>query len=424
MSESPRSRRNIVIILLLLLLALLALILFRCSCSSPKKLPTQPLATEAVPTASTGAPQPTEIQKPKDEILTPATIVVPAVVKAGAAFTVQWTGPNNPEDYLTIVVKEAPEQAYANYQQTRLGSPLELTAPMQAGGYEVRYVAARSKKILGRASIEVKPVEATLTAPEEAVAGTVISVGWTGPNNAGDYVTVVPKGTPDGQYGNYTETAKGALLNLTLPPTAGEAELRYMSAQGRLVLGRRAIKIVAAAVSLVAADEAIAGSLLTINWTGPKNAGDYITIVAKTKPDGQYGNYTEVSKGSPLTVLVPIEPGEAELRYMTGQGAKVLARRGLQVIAAKVSLDAPSEIVAGAPVSVAWSGPNHGGDYITIVAKSARDGQYAAYANTTAGSPLKISAPKETGEVEVRYMSGQGSKVLARRTITIVPKTE
>lgn len=424
MPESPRSRRNVIIILALLLLALLTLILFRCSCRSPRKLPIQPSATKPTPTASAVAPEPPETQKAPEEILTPATIVVPPTVKAGATFSVQWTGPNNPEDYLTIVVKDSPEGAYANYQQTRVGSPLELTAPMQAGGYEVRYVAARSKKVLGRTLIAVDAVEATLTAPEEAVLGTVISVGWTGPNNAGDYVTVVPKGTPDGQYGNYTETSQGALLNLTLPPTAGDAELRYMSAQGRLVLGRRAIKIVAPSVNLAAAEEAVAGSLLTINWTGPNNAGDYITIVAKTKPDGQYGNYSNVSAGSPLTVLVPIEPGEAELRYMTGQGSKVLTRRALRVVAAKISLEAPAEGVAGLPVSITWTGPNHSGDYITIVAKGARDGHYAAYTNTTAGSPMKIAAPKETGEAEVRYMSGQGSKVLARRTITIVEKTE
>lgn len=425
MPESPRSRRNIIIILALLLLALLTLVVFRCSCSAPKKLAIQPVATKSAPTAPAVAPEsPREAPKAPEEILTPATITAPTTVKAGAAFSAQWTGPNNPEDYLTIVAKEAPEGAYANYQQTRVGTPLELTAPMQSGAYEVRYVAARSKKVLGRAPITVESVEATLTAPEEAVLGTVISVGWKGPNNAGDYITVVPKGTPDGQYGNYTETSAGALLNLTLPPVAGDAELRYMSAQDRLVLGRRAIKIVAPSVSLAAAEEAVAGSLLTINWTGPKNAGDYITIVAKAKPDGQYGNYSNVSAGSPLTVLVPIEPGEAELRYMTGQGGKVLARRDLRVIAAKISLEAPSEAIAGLPVSITWTGPNHGGDYVTIVPKTARDGHYAAYTNTSAGSPLKITAPKEAGEAEVRYMSGQGSKVLARRPITIMAKTE
>jgi Ca-activated chloride channel family protein len=158
---------------------------------------------------------------------------------------------------------------------------------------------------------------------------------------------------------------------------------------------------------------------LNVNWTGPGNSGDYITIVAKTKPDGQYGNYGVLSKRSPVAVLVPIEPGEAELRYMTGQGAKVLARRALRVVVAQIILEAPDEALAGQSVTVTWSGPNFGGDYITIVPKKTPDGQYAAYANASGGSPLKIVAPKALGEVEVRYMSGQGSKVLARRPLVI-----
>lgn len=425
MSDSNKTRRNVFAILALLLLALIALVLFRCSCRAPGN-PEPPLPVANSPQAVSAAIPAPAVSGPKipDEVLTPATVQAPVKVKAGAVFSVQWTGPNNPDDYVTIVPKGAPDSAYTNYQPTRLGNSLELTAPMEPGEGEVRYVASRSKKVLGRAAITVEAVAATLTAPDEAVLGTVIVVGWTGPNNPGDYVTVVPKGAPDGQYGNYTETARGAALNLTLPPIAGDAELRYMSGQGRFVLGRRVIRVLTPAVSLSAADEAIAGSTLTVNWTGPNNSGDYITIVAKTKPDGQYGNYSVVSKGSPLTVLVPIEPGETELRYMTGQGGKVLERRALRVVAAQIVLDAPAEVVAGTTVAVTWSGPNHGGDYITIVPKSTRDGQYAVYANTNGGSPAKIAAPKEIGEAEVRYMSGQGAKVLGRRAVTVVANAE
>lgn len=423
MSDSSSSRRKIVVILALLLLALIALLFFRCSCRAPKDQPL-PASSPKLAEPAVAVPQPAPAPKVPDEVLTPATVQAPTSVQAGAAFSVQWTGPNNPEDYVTIVAKDAADEAYASYELTRVGAPLKLTAPMDPGECEVRYVAARSKKVLGRAPIAVVPVAATLTAPDEAALGTVVAVTWTGPNNAGDYVTVVPKDTPDGQYGNYVETSYGATLNLTMPPTAGEAELRYMSGQGRRVLGRRPINVTTPEVSLTAAAEAVAGSQLTINWTGPKNAGDYITIVPKTKPDGQYGNYTDASKGSPLTVLVPIEPGEAELRYMTGQGAKVLTRRALQVVAAQISLDAPAESVAGAPVLVTWSGPNHPGDYITIVPKGTPDGQYAGYANTSSGSPAKIVAPKNAGESEIRYMSGQGAKILSRRSISIAAKTE
>jgi Ca-activated chloride channel family protein len=120
-------------------------------------------------------------------------------------------------------------------------------------------------------------------------------------------------------------------------------------------------------------------------------------------------------------VLVPIDPGEDELRYMTGQGDKVLARRALRVVAARITLAPPAEAEAGSPVLVLWTGPDYPGDYITIVEKSKPDGQYGNFVNSRQGSPAKILAPKETGEAEVRYMSGQDGKVLARHPITIVP---
>jgi Ca-activated chloride channel family protein len=179
---------------------------------------------------------------------------------------------------------------------------------------------------------------------------------------------------------------------------------------------------VGATATLAAAGETIAGSNISIEWTGPNNRGDYLTIVARARPDGQHGNYAYTSKGSPLAVLVPIDPGDYEVRYLAGQGDKVLARRALQVVAARITLEPPAEAEAGASVAVVWTGPNFSGDYLTIVEKPKPDGQYGNFVYSRQGSPAKILAPKEPGEAEVRYMSGQGGKVLARQPIRIVPK--
>ena len=70
---------------------------------------------------------------------------------------------------------------------------------------------------------------------------------------------------------------------------------------------------------------------MSITWTGPNNSGDYITVVAKGTPDGQYGAYTVTSEGSPLKVKAPKEAGDGEIRYMSGQGGKVLARVGIRI---------------------------------------------------------------------------------------------
>ena len=105
-------------------------------------------------------------------------------------------------------------------------------------------------------------------------------------------------------YRSYSASVKQALINGLL---AGGAELRYMTGQGGRVLARRALEIVAAEVTLSAADEAAVGSAVAITWTGPNNPGDYLTVVAKETPDGQYGDYTATSAGSP-TPLAPQGP--------------------------------------------------------------------------------------------------------------------
>jgi hypothetical protein len=415
---SNPSRRNVIIIVLLALLVLIIFLLVRCRQPVPvaENRPSTPTAAAAVPPPAAAAPA----AKEPDEVLTPATVQAPLQVGAGSVFPVTWTGPDNKGDYVTIVRQDAPTGTSGSYRLTREGRALELTAPIEPGDCEVRYVTGRSQTILGRAPVTVTPITATLEAPAEATLGTTLTVKWTGPNNQGDFVTIVPKGKPDGQYENYTYAAKGSPLAVLVPILPGDAELRYMTGQGNKVIARRPLTIIAPEVSLSAPAETVAGSNLNVTWTGPNNSGDFITIAPKGKPDGQYGNYTYTAKGSPLIVLVPIMTGDAELRYMTGQGNKVLARRPLAIIAAEVNLSAPAETIAGSNLNVTWTGPNNQGDFIAIAPNGKPDGQYGNYTYTAKGSPLIVLVPIMTGDAELRYMTGQGSKVIARRPLTIV----
>lgn len=416
-----RRKRTFLVVLLIVIVAI-ATLLTRCACQNtpaPSDTPPQP--------APAGAPQPsapstiTPGSPEPEEALTPATLTAPERVLAGATFTVSWTGPDNRADYVTVVRKDAPDRDVGLYQETKLGRSLELTAPVEPGPHEIRYVAGRSRTILARAAIDVTPAAATLSAPAEVILGAPFSIAWTGPNNKGDYITVVAKGAPDTEYTSYTDADKPSPQTLTAPTAAGDAELRYITGQKKIVLARRALRVVMPQVSVSGPAEATAGTTIEVAWTGPSNTGDYVTVVAADLPDGKYGNYTLTSTGSPLKLQMPIMDGAAELRYMTGQGAKVLARAPIKVVAAKVTLAAPAEGAADAPVSITWTGPNNTGDYITIVTKDTPDGRYGDYAPTTKGSPLSVKLPKTAGDAEIRYMTGQGGKVLARLAIKVTP---
>lgn len=357
---------------------------------------------------------------PAVERLGPATITAPASVLGGAEFQVAWTGPDNPGDYLSIVRANARDEAYANYSYTRQGSPLTITALIEAGPAEIRYVTGGSHTILARAAVGITAPEVTLQAAAEAPAGGRIEVTWTGPANAGDFVTVVATGASEGDYAGYVDAKDGSPAAITVPIEPGACEIRYVSGQGRKVLARRPLRVVSTEVTLAARDEAAAGETVAVDWTGPANPGDYLTIVPADFPDERYAEYSDASRGSPASMRVPIDPGPCEIRYVSGQGRRVLARRPINLVALQVTLDAAEQVAAGAPVEIAWTGPNFRGDYITIVPKGFAEGRYAEYADASHGSPLEVSAPIDPGDAEIRYVAGQGARTLARRPIVVL----
>jgi hypothetical protein len=367
---SSRSRFAVFASLLLLIALLLLLFLGRCSPAvAPAAVnPVRPATAVPPPSPAREYPPGVVAASPaREEVLSAATV----------RFPVEWTGPGNPGDFVAVAKPDSTAAMYEHYQDTKAGPVLELLAPHEPGTWEVRYVTARTRTVLARAPLRVSPVGAEVAAPAEVIAGAVFTTTWRGPNNPGDYVTVVPKGAPDSQYNSYVDTARGSAVELTAPIEPGEAEVRYVTGGRAQVLARRTVRVTAAAVTIDAPASAVAGAPVTI------------------------------------------EPGAAEIRYMSGQGAKVLARRGIQITAAIIQLSAPGQAAAGSSVSVTWTGPDHPGDYLTIVAQGAKDGAMFRMSATTRGSPAKVDAPPQPGPAEIRYMSGQGNRVLGRTPIEL-----
>jgi Ca-activated chloride channel family protein len=214
-------------------LAAIVFLFTRCSRVTSPVATTEPAAPSRGPekaAAATPAAQP-------PEVLTPAFLKVPAQVIAGATFPAEWTGPNNTGDYLTVVRPTSDSAAYQNYRDTRDGSPLELTAPIEAGEWEVRYVTVKSKTVLARAPLTVTPSGAVLSAADEVVLGAPVTITWTGPSNAGDFITILPKNAPDNQAGEYADTAKGSPLVIHAPVQPGDAG-KSRSARPKFLLVR------------------------------------------------------------------------------------------------------------------------------------------------------------------------------------------
>lgn len=65
---------------------------------------------------------------------------------------------------------------------------------------------------------------ATLEGPSSAGVGSTVDVKVTGSTNERDFVTIVPKGSREGTYGDY-QYVKAAALKLKVPVKPGEYEI-------------------------------------------------------------------------------------------------------------------------------------------------------------------------------------------------------
>jgi Ca-activated chloride channel homolog len=266
--------------------------------------------------------------------------------------------------------------------------------------------------------------------PNPPIAGGKVTVSFSGAPNSGskDWVTVVPKSEPDYIYYDwqYIKGVSGT-LDLNVPDELVELEARYHLANpdgSTRVIGRSAAftpKRIAA--SLEAPSEALGGSKIEVKWSGPNNERDYVTVVAKGAPEGAYLNYKYTRDGNPVSITMPTDPGEYELRYSSDSSGKTLASRPITVKAAAYGLEAVNEAPAGSRISVKWTGPNNERDYVTIVKKGAAEGAYLDYKYTRDGNPVQISTPREPGDYELRYSSESSGKTLFSRPIKLVAAT-
>lgn len=353
--------------------------------------------------------------------VTPASASLdgPEQIAAGSPFEVAWTGPDNRNDFITIVAPDASDRSYLSYHYTRSASPASLTAPVEAGLYELRYVTGQEGQVLTRQAIEVTEVSATVSGPAQIGAGSAFEVEWTGPANARDFITIVAEGAHDRSYLSYGYASSGSPATLRAPDQPGSYELRYVTGQSNKVLARQVTLVTEVEASVTGPEQVAAGSTIEVNWSGPDNRGDYLTIVPAGAPDRQYLSYAYTRDGSPASLRAPNFPGPHELRYVSGQNT-VLARWPIELTEITASLSGPDESLVGAWFEVEWTGPANQRDFLTIVQAGAPDASYLHYSYATSGSPASLRAPAQAGSYELRYVTGHGSRVLARKPINIV----
>ena len=177
-----------------------------------------------------------------------ATLEAPAQAQAGGEVSVRWQGPGGQGDYVSIDPPDSPDRDYLEYRYTRAGSPLEIRIPEEAGRYEIRYHQGQKRTVLARIPFEVLANTATVAGPPSVAGGSELAVRWTGPDNSGDYITIVPADAPARDYLSYHYTKSGSPGTLEAPLEPGAYELRYLTGRSRSILARAAIEVTPGAV--------------------------------------------------------------------------------------------------------------------------------------------------------------------------------
>lgn len=265
-------------------------------------------------------------------ILPEATITAPSTATIGSILQVEWTGPNNPEDTIRIrQIGSNPEHANPETNRTSNGSPLALQMPGVTGQYEIVYLQREDGdryRALTTHPITLMEASASISAAPTAKAGAELSVNWTGPNNARDYIKIQKTGESRPQ--ERTATKQGSPLQLQVPSMPGDYELLYVLGESHKTIYSTKITVEDVAATLNAPTTAKASSAVSVNWTGPNYKRDDIMIV-KAGTDKRVSGI-RVSKGSPLELKMPKEPGQYELVYRIGTGGyRIIARRPITV---------------------------------------------------------------------------------------------
>jgi hypothetical protein len=355
-----------------------------------------------------------------------ASVKAAATAEVGSKLEVRWTGPAAKPDFISIDTAGAPDHTYGPYAYASAGNPVTVQVPTTPGRYEIRYHSGTSGyPVLAKAPLEVTDIAATLEAASSVEAGGSLKVTWKGPNNQGDFISIDPVGAPDRTYGNYAYPSKGNPLEVRAPDKPGEYLVRYHLANSYRVIGSIPLTVGGVAASLEFPASVGAGGTLAVAWKGPGKKGDFISIDKTGADDRTYGNYAYPERGNPLEIRVPDDPGDYVVRYHLAASYGVIGSAPLKVEPVTASLAAPAKVPARGVFEVKWEGPDNQGDFITLVAPTAKEKEFgASNGYTQRGNPVRLEAPRAAGNYELRYITGQSNRTLAKTALVVTPSGE
>ncbi len=273
-------------------------------------------------------------------------------------------------------------------------------------------------QLLGSLPLNILKPTARLESPDQVENGKPFEISWTGPGHAGDNITIAEEGADAADHAVCLPVSEESGGMSTLSPTdIGDYVISYRTARGT-ILDRRSLEVFEVLATLDGPAAVAPTARLVIAWTGPDAEQDFLSIAPPETPGDEYIRWIPTSEGNPAQLSAPPDPGMFEVRYIRSLDDAILARHPFEVVEPVLELHVPKSVAAGTRFDVRWTGTARSGDFLTVaeVGSNARDSLDFSYASS--GSPLRLAAPFEPGDYEVRYVSGSSFEV-----VLVVPLT-
>lgn len=362
----------------------------------------------------------------------------PSSVAAGTQFDVKVENAGPGRDYLTVTAADAVDAetgtpaVHINGEFGMAKAPTgtitrSVRAPDSPGTYELRYVKFRGgREVLARIPISVTNVGAEVHAPKSVVAGGLVAIDWQGPGNKGDVISLVPRDQPDdrplAQSWAYAKSDQKGPMVLHASAAPGAYEVRYLTGLSKQTLARAALEITKPRGDLKLPEHPMAGGLLSVTWSGPRDPNDTLVVAAASAP-GKPLVEVVPPMDRPLVVDSPEAAGDHELRYISGRDGSVMAAAQFTLAPPTATTNPPAEVAAGAVFEARWSGPGHPRDYLALRRDPSAAPQSEPRSTLGTSERVQLRAPDTPGEFQLCYVAHQSRSCLASARIRVTANT-
>lgn len=359
---------------------------------------------------------PNKIAKEKDKAI---TLLPEGPFLAGRKIDVNWQGETSKGDRIATTKEQTDQPVYLSNVPISTGPPVKVDLPETAGTYRLLYLSGKAETIIAEKLITVLSADIALHVPRTASTGQIVEIEIMGAVNKNDIVGVA---NPDAKIDEFIFSGlvrPGRALKLRMPDLPGDYEFRFVSRKKQQISLRYPVTIAEVSASISTNQEAMAGSNVLVEWTGPANSRDHLCLVKAEEPNSKCVSRAGIKVGKKLNLRMPDIMGNYLLRYVSGGEGSIWAEVKIQISDRKEVLAAPSQVKPGESFTLNWKEKGNSGEFVSIAHPSAKPEKVITKVAARGKDHAKFKAPDEPGTYELRYVSGQSRFIWGTRQIVV-----